>query len=402
LVIVYTATDEISHAVYVGSAREDLEEHWISLVNQAEDGAEGDFFAAIRQQGASKFEIEEFGFAEDSSEMRELVREAQKDLGAIPIKAGRASGVVSHAKVLAAKAELDDLAKIDSGVAGEGWNDGSDDGWLDDRREQTSKSLSKEPAVEQKAKPALSSLDLIKLALAEAAAETGPVKKVRAAPEKPAKKAASTAATAPEKIATGRTGSAAREKRIKEELEREREAREQFRQTASTLEAAEMKSLMMGIEARRLAARKTSKTARLAEAKKKAASDRKAAAAEKVMEAKRLAALKSATSSRKVVPDTVVEEKLAPTKRDSRAEAKLLAAKVLSARTAPANLSVAPSAEAILKASPTNTPAGSKGQRIKAAIAAEKRRIDAEKRARIEAETPEMSALLSGLDSQAK
>ena len=80
--IVYTATDEISHAVYVGSAREDLEEHWISLVNQAEDGAEGDFFAAIRQQGASKFEIEEFGFAEDSSEMRELVREAQKDLGA--------------------------------------------------------------------------------------------------------------------------------------------------------------------------------------------------------------------------------------------------------------------------------------------------------------------------------
>ena len=401
--IVYTATDEISHAVYVGSAREDLEEHWISLVNQAEDGAEGDFFAAIRQQGASKFEIEEFGFAEDSSEMRELVREAQKDLGAIPIKAGRASGVVSHAKVLAAKAELDDLAKIDSGVAGEGWNDGSDDGWLDDRREQTSKSLSKEPAVEQKAKPALSSLDLIKLALAEAAAETGPVKKVRAAPEKPAKKAASTAATAPDKIATGRTGSAAREKRIKEELEREREAREQFRQTASTLEAAEMKSLMMGIEARRLAARKTSKTARLAEAKKKAASDRKAAAAEKVMEAKRLAALKSTTtSSRKVVPDTVVEEKLAPTKRDSRAEAKLLAAKVLSARTAPANLSVAPSAEAILKASPTNTSTGTKGQRIKAAIAAEKRRIDAEKRARIEAETPEMSALLSGLDSQAK
>ena len=264
--------------------------------------------------------------------------------------------------------------------------------------------MSKEPAVEQKAKPALSSLDLIKLALAEAAAETGPVKKVRAAPEKPAKKAASTAATAPDKIATGRTGSAAREKRIKEELEREREAREQFRQTASTLEAAEMKSLMMGIEARRLAARKTSKTARLAEAKKKAASDRKAAAAEKVMEAKRLAALKSTTttSSRKVVPDTVVEEKLAPTKRDSRAEAKLLAAKVLSARTAPANLSVAPSAEAILKASPTNTPTGSKGQRIKAAIAAEKRRIDAEKRARIEAETPEMSALLSGLDSQAK
>tara|TARA_B100000809_G_C15115510_1_gene522258 strand:- start:36 stop:1241 length:1206 start_codon:yes stop_codon:yes gene_type:complete len=401
-VIVYTATDEISHTVYVGSAREDLEEHWISLVNQAEDGAEGDFFAAIRQQGASKFEIEEFGFADDSSEMRELVREAQKDLGAIPIKAGRASGVVSHAKVLAAKAELDDLAKIDSGVAGENWNDGSDDGWLDDRREQSSKGSSKEPEVEQKTKPALSSLDLIKLALAEAAAETGPVKKVRAVAQKPAKKAASSAAAAPDKIATGRTGSAAREKRIKEELEREREAREQFRQTASTLEAAEMKSLMMGIEARRLAARKTSKTARLAEAKKKAASDRKAAAAEKVMEAKRLESLKLGTSSRKVVTEAVVEEKLAPSKRDSRAEAKLLAAKVLSARTAPVNMAAAPAAEAILKAPPTSLNSGSKGQRIKAAIAAEKLRIDAEKRARIEAETPEMSALLAGLDSQAK
>jgi hypothetical protein len=402
LVIVYTATDEISHTVYVGSAREDLEEHWISLVNQAEDGAEGDFFTAIRQQGASKFEIEEFGFADDSSEMRELVREAQKDLGAIPIKAGRASGVVSHAKVLAAKAELDDLAKIDSGVAGESWNDGSDDGWLDDRREQSSKGSSKEPEVEQKTKPALSSLDLIKLALAEAAAETGPVKKVRAAAQKPAKKATSSVAAAPDKIATGRTGSAAREKRIKEELEREREAREQFRQTASTLEAAEMKSLMMGIEARRLAARKTSKTARLAEAKKKAASDRKAAAAEKVMEAKRLASLKSATSSRKAATESVVEEKLAPSKRDSRAEAKLLAAKVLSARTGPVSVAAAPAAEAILKAPPTSSNSGSKGQRIKAAIAAEKLRIDAEKRARIEAETPEMSALLAGLDSQAK
>lgn len=400
--IVYTATDEISHTVYVGSAREDLEEHWISLVNQAEDGAEGDFFTAIRQQGASKFEIEEFGFADDSSEMRELVREAQKDLGAIPIKAGRASGVVSHAKVLAAKAELDDLAKIDSGVAGESWNDGSDDGWLDDRREQSSKGSSKEPEVEQKTKPALSSLDLIKLALAEAAAETGPVKKVRAAAQKPAKKATSSVAAAPDKIATGRTGSAAREKRIKEELEREREAREQFRQTASTLEAAEMKSLMMGIEARRLAARKTSKTARLAEAKKKAASDRKAAAAEKVMEAKRLASLKSATSSRKAATESVVEEKLAPSKRDSRAEAKLLAAKVLSARTGPVSVAAAPAAEAILKAPPTSSNSGSKGQRIKAAIAAEKLRIDAEKRARIEAETPEMSALLAGLDSQAK
>lgn len=421
--IVYTATDEINRTVYVGSAREDLEEHWISLVNQAEGGAEGDFFEAIRKQGANKFEIEEFGFAEDSSEMRELMREAQKDLGAIPIKAGRSSAIASRAKVIAAKSELEELMSIDT--SSDEWS-AEDDSWLEEASSSKKKTAEKpkEAAAQSVSdasvsnEPEMSSLDLIKQALAEAALETGPVKKVRAtAAKKPAAK--KIVAPAPDKIASGRTGSAAKEKRIKAAIESAREEREQFRQTGSTAEAAEMKNLMMGIEARRLAARQSSKTARLAEAKKKAAADRKAAAAEKQSEAKRIKALKDAIGNRKTgsagssvaadVVDTAVEVKATPSKRDSRAEAKLLAAKVLSARKPPLVATPEPvdnakvDALAVSKPKVTVKPsAGGKERRIKDAIAAEKERIEAEKRARISAETPEMTALLAGLDERTK
>lgn len=425
--IVYTATDEINRTVYVGSAREDLEEHWISLVNQAEGGAEGDFFEAIRKQGANKFEIEEFGFAEDSSEMRELMREAQKDLGAIPIKAGRSSAIASRAKVIAAKSELEELMSIDT--SSDEWS-AEDDSWLEEASGSKKKVNEKPKAPAKEAvseavsdssassEPEMSSLDLIKQALAEAALETGPVKKVRASTaKKPAAKKA--VAAAADKIASGRTGSASKEKRIKAAIESAREEREQFRQTGSTAEAAEMKNLMMGIEARRLAARQSSKTARLAEAKKKAAADRKAAAAEKQSEAKRIKALKDAIGNRKggtasvsvaaEVVGTAEEVKVAPSKRDSRAEAKLLAAKVLSARKAPAVAAPEPVNNAKVDALAVSKPAvtskagaGGKERRIKEAIAAEKERIDAEKRARISAETPEMTALLAGLDERAK
>lgn len=430
--IVYTATDEINRTVYVGSAREDLEEHWISLVNQAEGGAEGEFFEAIRKQGANKFEIEEFGFAEDSSEMRELMREAQKDLGAIPIKAGRSSVIASRAKAITAKSELEELMSIDT--SSDEWS-AEDDSWLEEATGRTKKTADTEKAAEPSQKPVsneaigsktdtddsgMSSMDLIKQALAEAALETGPVKKPRAAvAKKPAAK--KVVAPSPDKIASGRTGSAAKEKRIKAAIESAREEREQFRQTGSTAEAAEMKNLMMGIEARRLAARQSSKTARLAEAKKKAAADRKAAAAEKKSEAKRIKALKDAIGSRKsgaVSGRAAVESsagadevKAAPSKKDSRAEAKLLAAKVLSARKAPVAAAPAPElvdnakvdALAVSKPAVTVKPsAASKERRIREAIAAEKERIDAEKRARISAESPEMNALLAGLDERAK
>lgn len=421
--IVYTATDEINRTVYVGSAREDLEEHWISLVNQAEGGAEGDFFEAIRKQGANKFEIEEFGFAEDSSEMRELMREAQKDLGAIPIKAGRSSAIASRAKVIAAKSELEELMSIDT--SSDEWS-AEDDSWLEEasgskkKASEKPKEQVKEPVSEPSVsdEPEMSSLDLIKQALAEAALETGPVKKVRATTaKKPAAK--KVVAAAADKIASGRTGSAAKEKRIKAAIESAREEREQFRQTGSTAEAAEMKNLMMGIEARRLAARQSSKTARLAEAKKKAAADRKAAAAEKQSEAKRIKALKDAIGNRKAgaasssvaakTVDAADEVKAAPSKRDSRAEAKLLAAKVLSARKAPAVAAPEPVDNAKVDALAVSKPAvtvkataGGKERRIKDAIAAEKERIEAEKRARISAETPEMTALLAGLDERTK
>ena len=332
--IVYTATDEVNGKVYVGSTREDLEEHWIALVNQAEDGADGDFFAAIRHQGADKFEIEEFGYADSSAETRALIREAQEDLGAVAVKAGRGSTVVSRTKVQAAKVELDQGLALSGETDGEGQTEHLKTETL--KTESAAITVKKTSDQKATATPINSSLDLVKQALAEAAASVDLSQGL--SQELPKK----SSAAVKEKLATGRAGSSSKEKRIKETIQREREAREQFRQTGSTQEAAKMKDLMMGIEARRLAARKTSKEARLVEARKKAAADRKAKAVKKAVEANRVESMKRVLGQNTATDSSAEEAKLsvkelsvkkATSKKDSRTQAKLLAANILSART---------------------------------------------------------------------
>ena len=368
--IVYTATDEVNGKVYVGSTREDLEEHWITLVNQAEDGAEGEFFAAIRHQGADKFEIEEFGYADSSSEARALIREAQEELGAVAVKAGRGSVAVSkaasRAKMLSSSAKLDQAASLISENGSESVAAEPDLLVTDDLVTDIVAGKNSCVAPQNDASQALSiqatpsatgspentvvkagqlkaeaskiavnkkktSLDLVKQALAEAAVDVSQGSADVKASRVPVKKSSS------EKLATGRTGSVSKEQRIKETIQREREAREPFRQTGSTQEAAKMKDLMMGIEARRLAARKTSKDARLAEARKKAAADRKAKVIKKAVEANRVESMKrilnQGSASDSSAGDVDLPAKKVTSKKDSRAQAKLLAANILSART---------------------------------------------------------------------
>lgn len=87
--IVFTATDSITNNVYVGSARDSVEEQWARLIVMAEEGSPGELQEAIRVSGAANFQVETYDYADTPTEARELVRDASESLGATVIRTGR-------------------------------------------------------------------------------------------------------------------------------------------------------------------------------------------------------------------------------------------------------------------------------------------------------------------------
>lgn len=128
--IVFTATDTINNKVFVGTTRLDVAENWENIVAQAEEN-ETEVHQQILKVGASNFKVEEWAFAEDLSEQRELVKEAQTSLNATVIKSvakkSKKAKKVSLAKV---NDELETLGKVD-------WQEPVED-WLDDRKKEES------------------------------------------------------------------------------------------------------------------------------------------------------------------------------------------------------------------------------------------------------------------------
>jgi len=87
--VVFTAKISVTGETFVGSARENVEEHWAQLIALAEDGGSGELLDSIRAHGANNFEVETWDYADTPSESRELIREACDQLNAKVIKTGR-------------------------------------------------------------------------------------------------------------------------------------------------------------------------------------------------------------------------------------------------------------------------------------------------------------------------
>lgn len=105
--VVFTAKVNVTGETFVGSARENVEEHWAQLIALAEDGGSGELLDSIRTHGANSIEIETWDYAESPSESRALMREACDQLSAKIIKTGR----VKPARVSTdTPAEKDDLS----------------------------------------------------------------------------------------------------------------------------------------------------------------------------------------------------------------------------------------------------------------------------------------------------
>ncbi|KZY45926.1 hypothetical protein A3732_08805, partial [Oleiphilus sp. HI0050] len=88
--IVFTATNRVNNEVYVGSARDSMEEHWARLIVQAEEGGSGEFLDTVREFGVDNFTVETWAYADSPAESRELVRDACDEFNGKLIKTGRA------------------------------------------------------------------------------------------------------------------------------------------------------------------------------------------------------------------------------------------------------------------------------------------------------------------------
>ncbi|MGH1370534.1 MAG: hypothetical protein ACRBBW_00760 [Cellvibrionaceae bacterium] len=419
--IVFTATNKETRDVYVGTARESVEEEWADLNAQAENGVAGQFFQQLRQQGAAGFEVDTWAYGESPSEARESMREARDELGAQPIKSSRS-------KVSARKAvnEHSDSMKALMAVFQEAMTDGDSsdldepfDAVVSEKNQNSSDQSTALAESAQKAPDAApganaqpeaisedermkSRVEAMKAAQAKLLRERAQQSKV--APKKTAK--ASTDATST-KIASGRTGSSAKEKRIREAIEAERERRENMRQSRGRDEYDEMSAVMARIEMRRLATKRSKAEKTKAEAAKK----RKLEREKKAQEA--AAAASALTVSIKASNDASSgTDKNSPVNADSAA----LIAKALGGDSAPAKKAKAVSPAEATKASRAaakakvaelklavgRTGSSAKEKRIKEAIEQEKADRQSKNSAQSAAEAEEMAAILARLDERGK
>jgi len=282
-VIVFTATNRRTQQVFVGKAQESVDEEWAHMLAQAEAGAEGVFFDLVRED-ASEFKVETWAYAETPAETRESFREAREDLDAVVIKLPRSRPSNSNAQPVRSasmKALLDSIKEASEDFEGADEDilteSGSDGLAADDARS------SGDTKIEEAAKPAaklqdVDARDADRLKARIAAMKTAKKKVLSKNPATARSTKVARKPDAPMKLATGRTGSALKEQRIKDAIETDKEQRDVIRAKSNFDQQAEMNALMARVEMRRTA----HKLKKQEEAKKRAAAaTREKKAAEK-------------------------------------------------------------------------------------------------------------------------
>lgn len=428
--IVFTATNLKTQDVYVGTAKESVEEEWADLLSQADGGASGQFFQQLRDHGAAAFEVDTWAYGENAAEARESMREAREELGAQPIKsnraqnAGRSTQAIQSASMkalmavfeeaLSNDAPLDDddlldgllpeSARENSSAAPGATDDAEEDEDDDEVPVRTPKAAVKPasapapapvPTANEEPKM-VSRLDAMKAAQERLLRERDAKVGVQPAGRIGAAAAGRTEPAAPiktAKIATGRTGSAEKERRIRAAIEAERDRRDSLRHTNTREEQTEMNVVMARIELRRLAAKKAN-----AEKSKAQAAERRARAKVEANLAKEALASSLRKDSVPVPPTPAQGLKAVVTPATA---ARPAASRAKAAAQPPAE--PAPAADrGTLKLAAGRTGSGQKEKRIREAIEQEKAHRLAQQQARRAAEAKEMADILARLEERTK
>lgn len=425
--IVFTATNLQTQDVYVGTARESVEEEWADLLSQAENGTSGQFFQQLREYGAAGFEVDTWAYGESPAEARESMREAREELGAQPIKssrgksAGRSTQAVQSASMKALMAAFEEAMNeegaLDEEDALEGLTSDSRKKAADKVSQETgtpsdtvevspntpdTSSLSPQPSQSSQAVESRQVVDDSPVIEEESSADDeqkmlARLEAMKAAQARLLRERESGASTVsgktgvkaakptpPEKLASGRTGSAAKEKRIRDAIEAERERRENLRQISSRDEHAEMNAVMARIEMRRMATKK----ANAEKAKQAAAARRAKQKADARKEASASFTPQDAAGSGAITPRATTATRSSASK---------------SAATGQKSTLQKPAQEpSKLKMAAGRTGSSAKEKRIKEAIEQEKAARMAEKQAQRAAEAEEMANILARLEARTK
>jgi len=387
-VIVFTATNRRTQQVFVGKAQESVDEEWAHMLAQAEAGAEGTFFNLVREN-ASDFDVATWAYAETPAEARESFREAREDLGAVVIKLPRSRPSNSNAQPIRSasmKALLDSIREAAEDI------DNADDDVLlapDDSTSATDTSKTDQGGVAAQPQAADSS-DAGRLQARIEAMKAAQAKVLSKQPIKSRRSVESVKdSAAPMKLATGRTGSAVKEQRIRDSIESDKDQRDAFRAKSNLDQQAEMNALMARVEMRRTA----HKIKKQEEAKKRAsvaAREKKAAEKAELQVKKEAKKLREQTEKQSRALDI-------PTQALSQEQAEDLVTKSRSLDVAAAQASN----QALDAVEPVQAEK-SKEERVREGMAQQRAARVVQRRTQANQEADEMSSLLARLDPSSR
>ncbi len=241
--IVFTITNNITDEVWVGTTRDSSAERWEQYKEAMAAGASHAFYKDLRDFGVKSFTLDDFAVADSREELKDLVEEAMDTYDGKSL-----SGV----KTTLTKEEIAKVRAMEASVI------------------ESSLSKAAAAAAEEEAKPEQPALRIPNKQRLTAPSLVSKPQKAASAPRKPIPKpsgnrsfgaSASTAtgingrplakkAKAADKLASGRTGSAAKERSIKEAIAAEKAARESEAAKRALEQADEMKAILARLDSR--------------------------------------------------------------------------------------------------------------------------------------------------------
>lgn len=120
LLIVFTLTNTVTSQAYVGITQQSPEDRWDQYLLALKLGIDAPLYNDMRKHGSDIFEINEWGYAEDREDLRDLVNEAITDLNAINLQGMKTAvdkpKVVITKKTVTAKAKTSKIKAVTKSV----------------------------------------------------------------------------------------------------------------------------------------------------------------------------------------------------------------------------------------------------------------------------------------------
>lgn len=227
--IVFTAKNKVTGEVFVGSARESVEENWAQLIVKAEEQGTGDILDAIRTHQADSFEVETWGYGDSAADARELIKDACEVLNAQVIKTGRAPSLTAQ------DIHADEKKTVELRQAGS-TKDYQDIKDLMVKIEMKRKENRKTAPVSSVAK--------------KASTKSSATKKTPSTQAKHTKVVNLNDHKAKDKLPEGRVGSSSKEKRIREAIAKEKLEREAKKAAQIAEQADEMAAILAKLDSK--------------------------------------------------------------------------------------------------------------------------------------------------------